>query len=124
MSSFVGFGVVVHQIAGQQDDVGLLLPHDGGELVKLPGAEQHAQMGVAGQRDAHGSAQRFADMDSGMADNGGIGVIQCQHVNAGQCGGRKYPQQAVQFFRLPEMQTGGGTLQQPDGSGHPADEHQ
>ena len=75
---FVSGGVVVHDVAGQQDDVGFFLLHDAGQFVELARAEQDAQVKVAGYADTQRFGQRLVQYHAVVVDGREIGVVERQ----------------------------------------------
>ena len=97
----VGFGIVVHQIAGQEDDVYPFALHDAHQLVDLPAAEQHAQVQVAGHADAHRLIQRLADAHCIMPHHRRVGIVERQREQTGKQPCRQYAPRRQRTLRRP-----------------------
>ena len=71
----IGGYIVVHQIAGQQNNVHFFTLHYIGELVELARAHQNAGVQIAGHADAQRTLKLFIDADFIMAHHRRVGVI-------------------------------------------------
>ena len=71
----ISFYIIVHQIAGQQDNVHFFALHNIGKLVELARAHQNAGVQIAGHADAQRTLKLFIDADFIMAHHRRVGVI-------------------------------------------------
>ena len=71
----VHVGIVVHNVAGQQNHIDFFAVHDVGQFVELVPAHQYAQVQIRRHADTDGFGQWFADGDFGMPHHGRVGVI-------------------------------------------------
>ena len=109
----VNAGVVVHDVAGQQHDVGALVADDRRQFVELARAHQHSQMQIGGHGDAQRPRHRFIDGNAQAAHLRRVGVVNRIGAQREKKQRRKQPQRPPQPLR--GQQAAQGEIEQEGG---------